>query len=113
MQTDRLKWEQRYQAGERARDGRPSALLARWSHLVRPGRALDVATGLGRNALFLASRGFQVDAVDISPTALAQAARRARRRGLRVRWLGADLDHYRLPPARYDLAVVSFSSSAV
>ncbi|MDQ7820921.1 MAG: methyltransferase domain-containing protein [Armatimonadota bacterium] len=108
MRADREKWEQRYQAGERVHDGRPSAILMRWAHLVRPGRALDAATGLGRNALFLASQGFEVDAVDISPTALAQAADRARRRGLRIRWIEADLDCYPLPRARYDLVVVSF-----
>jgi len=108
VRADREKWEQRYRAGERVHDGRPSAVLARWVHLVRPGRALDVATGLGRNALFLASRGFEVDAVDISPTALAKAADLARRRGLGVRWIEADLDTYRVPPARYDLVVVSF-----
>ncbi len=108
MRTEREIWEQRYRTGDRVHDGLPSALLTRWVHLVHPGRALDVAAGLGRNALFLASRGFQVDAVDISSTALAEAARRARRRRLRVRWIEADLDRYRLPRARYDLVVVSF-----
>jgi SAM-dependent methyltransferase len=49
-----------------------------------------------------------VDAIDISPTALAHAARRARRRGLQVRWIEADLDRYPLPRGRYDLVVVSF-----
>lgn len=55
--------------------------------VVAPGgRALDLGCGPGRNALYLASRGFQVDAVDLSPTALAWAADRAREAGV-----GADV----------------------
>ncbi len=83
-------------------------MLVRWAARLRPGRALDVATGLGRNALFLARRGWRVDAIDISPTAIREAARRARARKLRVHWVVADLDRYRLPRARYDLVVNTF-----
>ncbi|MEU6773714.1 class I SAM-dependent methyltransferase [Streptomyces sp. NPDC046759] len=49
--------------------------------LIRPGRALDLGCGPGRNALFLAARGFEVDAVDLSPTAIAWAEERAREAG--------------------------------
>ncbi|MGW5400617.1 class I SAM-dependent methyltransferase [Streptomyces sp. NPDC003952] len=50
------------------------------------GRALDLGCGPGRNALHLAARGFEVDAVDLSPTALAWAGERARAAGARVRF---------------------------
>lgn len=108
MEAERRQWEARYRSGERPHDGPPSTVLVRWAGPLRPGRALDVATGLGRNALFLARRGWRVDAIDISPTAIRQAARRARARTLRVRWGVADLDRYRLPRARYDLVVNTF-----
>jgi len=115
VKTDRTKWEARYRGGDRPHDGPPSGLLRRWlpepaaPHLTAPRRALDVATGLGRNALQLARAGYQVDAVDISPTALREAARRARREGLRgIRWIVADLDRWRPPRARYDVVVNSF-----
>lgn len=49
--------------------------------LIAPGRVLDLGCGPGRNALHLASRGFEVDAVDLSPTALAWARDRAREAG--------------------------------
>jgi SAM-dependent methyltransferase len=45
---------------------------------IRPGRALDLGCGPGRNAIFLAAQGFEVDAVDLSPTAIAWARERAR-----------------------------------
>ncbi|WP_079249089.1 class I SAM-dependent methyltransferase [Streptomyces sp. IMTB 2501] len=49
--------------------------------LIAPGRALDLGCGPGRNALHLAASGFQVDAVDLSPTAIAWARERARETG--------------------------------
>ncbi|MGW7576895.1 class I SAM-dependent methyltransferase [Streptomyces sp. NPDC054765] len=58
--------------------------------LVSPGRALDLGCGPGRNALHLASAGFAVDAVDLSPAALAWAADRARETGADVRFLRGD-----------------------
>lgn len=108
MKTEREKWEQKYQSGARPHDGPPSGLLRRWLPALPRGRALDVATGLGRNAIFLAKAGYQVDAIDISPTGLRAAARKARRRGVRVNWIEADLDAYALPKARYDLVVNAF-----
>lgn len=53
---------------------------------VAPGRALDLGCGPGRNALHLAARGFQVDAVDLSPTAIGWARERAAEAGADVRF---------------------------
>jgi SAM-dependent methyltransferase len=109
VKTDRTRWEARYRAGDRPHDGPPSELLRRWLPEPAPRRALDVATGLGRNALHLARAGYQVDAVDISPTALREAARRARRAGLSgIRWIVADLDRWRPPRGHYDVVVNAF-----
>ncbi|MEU8435182.1 class I SAM-dependent methyltransferase [Streptomyces sp. NPDC029216] len=58
--------------------------------LVTPGRALDLGCGPGRNALHLASLGFEVDAVDLSPTALAWARDRARDAGADIRFHHGD-----------------------
>ncbi|MEV5476274.1 class I SAM-dependent methyltransferase [Streptomyces sp. NPDC059687] len=58
--------------------------------LITPGRALDLGCGPGRNALFLASRGFEVDAVDLSPAALAWAEDRAYETGVDVRFICGD-----------------------
>ncbi|MGW1591399.1 class I SAM-dependent methyltransferase [Streptomyces sp. NPDC002386] len=58
--------------------------------LIAPGRALDLGCGAGRNALHLASHGFEVDAVDLSPVAIAWAEDRARQAGVDVRFLCGD-----------------------
>lgn len=70
-----------------------------------PGHALDIATGRGRNAIFLAQRGFTVEAIDISAVALAEAQRRAAEKNVRVAFRQADLDHIEFPVAFYDLVV--------
>jgi SAM-dependent methyltransferase len=58
--------------------------------LIGPGRALDLGCGPGRNAVHLAARGFQVDAVDLSPTAVAWAEERAHEAGVDIRFHCAD-----------------------
>lgn len=58
--------------------------------LIAPGRALDLGCGPGRNALHLASAGFEVDAVDLSPTAIAWAEDRARAAGADIRFVCGD-----------------------
>ncbi|GGV64548.1 methyltransferase [Streptomyces longisporoflavus] len=58
--------------------------------LLTPGRALDLGCGPGRKALYLAARGFEVDAVDLSPAAVAWAGERAREAGADIRFLCGD-----------------------
>jgi SAM-dependent methyltransferase len=106
--AERDKWDARYRDG--AYEGRthPTALLAeRLPHLPR-GRALDVACGAGRNALFLAANGYAVSALDISQVALDRGRRSAAERGLAIEWLCADLDAHperALPAGPFDLIV--------
>jgi SAM-dependent methyltransferase len=71
--------------------------------LLAPGRALELGCGPGRNAIRLASFGFTVDAVDLSPTALAWAGERARAAGVQVRFHRADIFSADLLPGLYDL----------
>jgi cyclopropane fatty-acyl-phospholipid synthase-like methyltransferase len=59
--------------------------------LLRPGRAVEFGCGNGTNAVFLAQEGFEVTALDLAPTALAQARQRAELAGVQVRWLLADV----------------------
>ncbi len=93
---DRRRWNDRYAAGAYGERTHPCALLEsmlpQWGPVVAGARALDLACGAGRNAIFLARRGFSVDAVDISSEALARGARHARDAGVQVNWREQDLD---------------------
>jgi SAM-dependent methyltransferase len=107
-EAERDKWDARYRDG--AYEGRthPTALLAQWLPKLPRGRALDVACGTGRNALYLAANGFTVTAVDISSVALDRGRRAAAERGLTVEWLCADLDEdpdRALPAGSFDVIV--------
>jgi SAM-dependent methyltransferase len=67
-------WDARYRESARPLPDRPAAILAELLPLLPRGRALDVACGAGRNAIFLAMRGWDVTAVDFSSAALALAS---------------------------------------
>lgn len=85
-------------------DGRePAALLVEFRDRLPKGRALDVAMGYGRHALYLAAAGWEVDAVERDPEAVAACRADARRRGVSINVIEADLDVYRLPASTYDL----------
>lgn len=109
--ADRDRWNSRYREGAYAERRHASAMLVECVPPLTSGsappRALDLACGAGRNALYLAGLGYRVDAVDISAEALARAERDARTRDLSINWIEHDLD--RGLPANlpdYDLAVI-------
>jgi SAM-dependent methyltransferase len=103
-------WDDRFRAGEYPTDPDPSPVLRRYVDSVPDGRALDVATGTGRNAVFLASAGYEVDAVDKSQVGLEQARENAREQGVeeRVNWIQGDASTFTFPPEQYQLITVSY-----
>jgi SAM-dependent methyltransferase len=73
-----------------------------------PGRALDLGCGEGRNAVWLAQRGWRVTAVDFSPVGLHKARRLAAARNVSVEWVVADLLDYQPQVNAYQLALVAY-----
>jgi len=103
---DRERWNERYRGGTAQEPGPPSDLLRLWLPRISPGRALDVACGSGRNAVYLAAHGFTVDAVDTSDAALRIGAEHTRDPPLRIRWLQRDLTDGFIPDRPYSLIVM-------
>lgn len=104
----RAHWNRRWSERVPAPEDRAPApwLVASEPLLARPpARALDVACGDGRNALYLAQRGFVVDAVDISDVAIDALATAARACNLAVHPCRRDLERQPLPARGYDLIV--------
>ncbi len=103
-------WDERFREGEYPEDPEPSPVLERYVDSFPDGRALDVATGTGRNALFLAERGYEVDALDRSIEGLKITRRRAAERGVgaNVNPIRADATEYAFPASTYDVVTVSF-----
>jgi len=74
-----------------------------------PGVALDLATGQGRNALYLAAQGWQVTGIDISDEGLRIAREQAVERGLSIQTIHADIDAWELGESRYDLVTMLYA----
>src|SRR3954462_14506830 len=103
-QADRDKWNTRYREGTSYARKEPSPYLVSLEDLLpRRGRALDMAGGAGRNALWLARRGLDVSLADISGAAREIARGGADREGLPLRTLAIALEAGRLPPGPWDL----------
>jgi SAM-dependent methyltransferase len=106
-ERDRAHWNARYT--ERPEPLPPSPFLAELDALLpRRGRALDVAGGAGRNAVWLARRGLETTLVDVSDVALAQAGAAARAEGLRLATLRLDLEAEPLPAGPWDLVLCTY-----
>ncbi len=89
------RWDKAYQGGGKPGwdTGRPSGELKKLIEegLLKPGRVVDLGCGAGTNAIYLASKGFEVTGIDVAPTGLNQAQERAQKAGVQVRWLLADV----------------------
>jgi 2-polyprenyl-3-methyl-5-hydroxy-6-metoxy-1,4-benzoquinol methylase len=113
---DKEYWDQIWH-GDRAASmaaGQPNPYLLREVRDLAPGTALDAGCGAGAEAIWLATRGWQVTAADIATAALARAAERAAAGGVagRVEWVEADLSTWQ-PPARYDLVTTHYAHPAM
>lgn len=104
----REDWNARYAGTELLWTAEPNRLFAAEVESLAPGRALDLACGEGRNAVWLAGRGWDVTAVDFSDVALGKAARLAARRGVEVDWVPADVLEYEPARSSFDLVALLY-----
>jgi SAM-dependent methyltransferase len=86
----------------------PNRFLVAEAADLPPGRALDLACGAGRNAVWLAERGWTVTGADFSDVALANARALAAERGVDVEWVHADLRDWEPPARAFDLVAVFY-----
>jgi SAM-dependent methyltransferase len=86
----------------------PNRFLVEEAAGLPPGRALDLACGSGRTAVWLAQQGWSVVAADFSDVALEQARSLAADRGVEVEWVEADLREWEPPARAFDLVVVLY-----
>lgn len=119
-QQERIAWDERFRAGDHA-GAEPDPFLIRleeYADLLPPDqragpkaarqKALDVACGVGRNAVYLAERGWDVTAFDISIEGLRRAGKLAAGRGVRLNLVCQDLDTAALPSSYFDLILCFF-----
>ncbi len=105
----RRNWDERYGADDWVFGTEPNDFLRDVATRVQPGRALCLAEGEGRNAVFLASLGFDVHSIDLSPVGVAKTQRLADERSVTVHAQVGDLSEADLGVAAWDLIVSIFA----
>ena len=101
-------WNKRYESMPSLWSRSPNAALVEFATALPAGRALDVGAGEGRNSVWLATRGWDVTALDIADVALARAAERAAAVGVQLNCVVEDWRVYEPEPESLELVVVSF-----
>jgi tellurite methyltransferase len=101
---DAPDWDERYASGKYS-SASPHKLLISLVKDLKPGKALDLACGAGRHAVFLAENGWRVTAVDNSPVGIEIAGRRAKEKAVEIDFVIADLEkgEFRPEESAYDL----------
>jgi SAM-dependent methyltransferase len=102
-------WNRRFDRPDYLFGTAPNRFLAAQAHRLRPGlRALSIADGEGRNAVWLAEQGLQVRAIEISPVAVDKARRLAAERGVAPEFEVTDLLAWPWPRAAFDVIAAIF-----
>jgi tellurite methyltransferase len=106
-------WDERYRSGDRTAedlDAAPAPLLVEAANKLAPGKALDLACATGRNAVWLAQRGWSVTAVDGSPVAIEMLQSRASERAVTVNTRVANLEKHEYPiePSSWNLVAICY-----
>jgi SAM-dependent methyltransferase len=108
-EPSRERWNRRWAGEERVHASTaPSRFLVAEVADLRPGTALDLACGAGRNAVWLAGQGWRVTAVDFSGVALRMARSLAAERAVDAEWIEADVVAWTPPARAYDLVCVFY-----
>ncbi len=102
-EDDRIRWDDRYDQYGYVYGTEPLDFLRDNIDLLPQGKVLVLAMGEGRNAVFLAEQGFDVEGCDISPLGIEKAKSLAAKRGVNIKAFEADLENYTLKQGRYDL----------
>ncbi len=104
-------WNQRYARKEFIWSVDPNQFLVAEVKHLPAGRALDVGTGEGRNAVWLAKQGWRVAAIDFSDVGIGKGEQLARSENVSVDWICDDATRYQSPADSFDLIVMLYSIS--
>jgi 2-polyprenyl-3-methyl-5-hydroxy-6-metoxy-1,4-benzoquinol methylase len=107
-QSRRERWDERHTAHDPIESLEPDPTLVEACATMAPGHALDLGSGDGRNAIWLAQRGWRVSAVDFSSVALARAGARAEASGVEIDWRLEDLLERRPAEGLFDLVTLIY-----
>lgn len=102
------QWNERYSSTERLFVTRPNAALVEFTADLSPGTALDVGAGEGRNSIWLAQKGWDVTALDISSVAIGRLREAAESQRLEIHTIVSDVHSYQEQGKEFDLVVLAY-----
>ncbi len=106
---NRQDWNDRYAAHDLVWGAEPNRFVEQeLGALARRGRALDLACGEGRNAIWLAKQGWQVTALDYSHVAIERGRRLALEQGVEIEWIEADVTAFVPESGAFALVVIAY-----
>ena len=103
-----ISWDKRYSEEQFAYGNRPNEFFKEQIEKIKPGTALFLGEGEGRNSVYAATLGWQVDAVDFSTSAKEKALRLAEENKVKINYTVADLESYQFLKSKYDVVVMIF-----
>ena len=107
MPTRQSDWDRKHRLAAEGPPSEPASIVRELFPILPAGPALDIACGSGRDAVWLALKGYEVEAIDVLPDALERAGDLARRSSMQIRLILQDLERTPiLPEARYDVICV-------
>jgi SAM-dependent methyltransferase len=105
---EQSEWDARYSERDRVWSGNPNGALVAEVAGLEPGRVLDVGCGEGADAVWLATRGWDVTALDVSGVAIDRGRQAAEAAGVEIAWVRAGLVEAALPPGSFDLVSAQY-----
>lgn len=105
---DANDWDQRYRETDLVWSAGPNVFVEQCCRALPAGRSLDLAAGEGRNAIWLAERGWAVTAVDFSRVAMDKARQLAHARGVEVEWVLDDVTTFEPPRSHFELVLICY-----
>jgi SAM-dependent methyltransferase len=103
------EWDERYaRLSAEIPGGEPNPALVAEVSGLQPGSVLEIGCGVGADAIWLASQGWRVTALDVSQVALEHAAARGRQAAVQVEWVPARLEDAQLPAGGFDLVTAHY-----
>lgn len=106
--SQRDLWNERYEEDAALFGSRPNQSVTDRLAGLEPCRVLDLGSGQGRNAIWLALQGHAVTAIDVSDVATARAAEIAAGAGVEAEFIAADLESWQPPTSEYDLVLLAY-----
>lgn len=107
MSSPKAYWDDTYASQPYKYGKAPSSFLSSYHHRLQKGKVLDIAMGEGRNAVYLAQKGFEVVGFDLSPVAIEHAKKLASETGVSIEAKPADLDLYLMGIMEYDSIIMT------